>query len=229
MAPRAAARLKTGLTVDCTELKIEEGILCQIRPAFGSRLMAEIVTKGERPSMCTVRPGMFIPAVREEGRKGRLFHHGIDLAPSEIRTRRLSSEPEEKKRDGLMEARTVVSGGMGLGRADGFELLEQLAAELDGTVGATRPAAAEGWISHERMIGQTGRIISPDLYFAVGISGAVQHMLGVAGAKCIVAVNQNEAAPVFEAADYGIAADYREFIPKLTEKLRMRRAKQEER
>lgn len=240
LAPRAAARLKTGLTVDCTELKIEDGKLCQIRPAFGSRLMAEIVTKGDGPSMCTVRPGMFSPAVREESRvngaesgdsglEGRLFLHTVKIDPSEIRTRVLSSRREEKKSDGLLEARTVVAGGMGIGKEEGFELLEQLASELGGAVGATRPAAAEGWISHDRMIGQTGRIIAPDLYFAVGLSGAVQHMLGVAGAKCIVAVNQNEAAPVFEAADYGIVADYREFLPKFAEKLRAWKQEQEER
>lgn len=232
LAPRAAARLKTGLTVDCTELKIADGRLCQIRPAFGSRLMAEIVTKTDGPSMCTLRPGMFRPAVQEyrqemcgEEFERRIRCHEIKLLASEIRTRVLSSQREERKNNGLLEAAAVVSGGMGIGKAAGFELLEQLAAEFGGAVGTTRPAAAEGWLSHEKMIGQTGRIISPDLCFAVGISGAVQHMLGVAGAKCIVAVNQNEAAPVFEHADYGIAADYREFLPTLIERMRERRQK----
>ena len=169
LAPRAAARLKTGLTVDCTELKIEDGKLCQIRPAFGSRLMAEIVTKGEGPSMCTVRPGMFRPAEKNEeraggkdGPAGRLICRKIAIERSEIRTKVISSRREEKEADGLLEARAVVAGGMGIGRAEGFELLEQLASEFDGAVGGTRPAAAEGWISHDKMIGQTGRIITPD-------------------------------------------------------------------
>ncbi|WP_125144359.1 electron transfer flavoprotein subunit alpha/FixB family protein [Clostridium transplantifaecale] len=220
LAPRAAARIKTGLTVDCIEFKIEgKHTLCQIRPAFGSRLMAEIVTVGNTVSMCTVRPGMFAPAVSVAGRRGKLWHCSLELLPSEIRTRVVESEPEEYEHRDLACARVVVAGGMGVGGREGFELLDKLSKHLGGVTGGTRPAAANGWISHEKMIGQTGRIIAPELYIACGISGAVQHMLGVGGAKCVVAINSNPDAPIFETADYGIVADYRQFIPKLIEEL----------
>lgn len=221
LAPRVAARTRTGLTVDCTEFRIdEENQMYQIRPAFGSRLMAEIVTVGGSAAMCTVRPGMFEPAVRKAGRKGRLSRACLELSPEEIRTKTVSSVREEEGPKALETSGTVVAGGMGIGDREGFELLDELAGLFGGITGGTRPAAASGLIPHERMIGQTGRVIAPELYIACGISGAVQHLLGVGKAKCIVAVNNNPDAPIFEAADYGIVADYREFIPKLLKELK---------
>lgn len=221
LAPRVAARIKTGLTVDCTEFKIEENkTLCQIRPAFGSRLMAEIVTTGGKAAMCTVRPGMFAPAIRQAGRTGRLHRDIPELTPSDIRTRVLSSVREDNEEQALSSSKTIVAGGMGIGGREGFEVLDRLSALLGGATGGTRPAAMEGWISHDRMIGQTGQVIAPELYIACGVSGAVQHMLGVSGAGCIVAVNNNSDAPIFESADYGVVADYREFIPRLTQELK---------
>lgn len=221
LAPRTAARLGTGLTVDCTELTIdkENGQLRQIRPAFGSRLMAEIRTRGNGPQMCTVRPGMFEKAEQDDDKKGLIREVSVSLKSGQIRTKVLETRREETC-VGLEAAKVVVAGGMGIGGAEGFDLLSELAEALGGAVGGTRAALNEGWISHDRMIGQTGTVVAPDLYIACGISGAVQHMLGVSGAKCIVAVNTSPDAPIFETADYGIVADYREFIPVLLKELK---------
>lgn len=228
LAPRAAARIKTGLTVDCTDFKIEEATnrLLQIRPAFGSSLMAEIVTKEGYTPMCTVRQGMFKAAPQNRGRVGTIC--GIrEILPvsaieaaSGIKVRILSSVQEEKGQCALLNAKIVVAGGMGIGSGENFELLNGLAEKLHGALGGTRAALNEGWITHEQMIGQTGTVIAPKLYIACGISGAVQHMLGASGAGCIVAVNNQPDAPIFEYADYGIVADYKEFIPKLLELLK---------
>lgn len=215
LAPRTAARIKTGLTVDCTAFKMDDnkGKLCMIRPAFGSRLMAEIHLKHRGVQMCTVRPGMFKRGNADMSRRGEILRVPVVLKNSEIHTRVIETFLEKESISDLQSARVIVAGGMGVGSKEGFDLLKQLANELHGAVGGTRAAAFAGFISHDHIIGQTGLIVAPDLYIACGISGAVQHMLGVSGAKCIVAVNNNPDAPIFEEADYGIAADYREFIP----------------
>lgn len=215
LAARTAAHLKTGLTVDCTAFKLDEktGSLCGIRPAFGSRLMAEIYSRSDNVQMCTVRPGMFERAIAAIGRRGEIIRVPVELRCSEIRTRVLESFFDEERSSELLNAGVVVGGGMGVGCEEGFELLGELAKELHGAVGGTRAAAFAGLIPHENMIGQTGHVIAPELYIACGISGAVQHMLGVSGAKCVVAINNNPDAPIFEKADYGIVADYKEFIP----------------
>lgn len=225
VAARAAVRLKTGLTADCTEFKIEDNSLIQIRPAFGDFLMAEIVTLGGGPAMACVKQGMFGKADRVSGRKGSISVLPVKLEEKERRTEVIASAAEYGKKKSLMSARIVVSGGMGIGRREGFSLLNELAEELGAAVGGTRPAAAAGWIEKEKVIGQTGCSVSPDIYIAVGISGAAQHMLGVSGARYKIAVNKSPDAPVFRQADLGFEADYREFLPKVIEKVRELKAK----
>lgn len=222
LAPRIAARIKTGLTVDCTEFKLDnkKEKLCMIRPAFGSRLMAEIQLKHRGVHMCTVRLGMLQRGIADTSRRGEILRVPVILKYSDIHTKVLDTFVEKEEISDLLNARIVVAGGMGVGSQEGFELLAQLAKELHGVVGGTRAAAIAGFISHDHMIGQTGLAIVPDLYIACGISGAIQHMLGVSRAKCIVAVNTNPSAPIFEVADYGIIADYREFIPSFIDSLK---------
>lgn len=224
LAPGLAARMRTGLTVDCTSFKLDKktGQLCRIRPAFGSRLMAEIYSKNGNVQMCTIRPGMCERAVEDRNRSGEVSQVPVILRDSDIRTKMLHSFQEEIESSALLSANVVVAGGMGIGSREGFVLLEHLAKELHGAVGGTRAAVSAGFIAPEHMIGQTGLIIAPDLYIAFGISGAVQHMLGFSGAKCTVAINSDPAAPIFKEADYGIVADYKEFIPQLIRFLRMK-------
>lgn len=224
LAPRVAARLQAGLTVDCTELMIsrEDGRLRQIRPAFGSRLMAEIVSRGNGVQLCTVRPGMFKESYPEIVKIGSVVKKCMTLGAFEIHTKMLKSTCEVCRTASLSKAEIVVAGGKGIGSREGFLLLSELADVLHAAVGGTRAAVSEGFISHEKMIGQTGCVIAPRLYIACGISGAVQHMLGVSGADCIVAINNQADAPIFETADLGIKADYREFLPRLIEQVKKR-------
>lgn len=229
VAPRVAVRLQTGLTVDCTQLRRDKnsGKLHQIRPAFGERLMAEIVTKGDGPQLCTVRPGQFKPMEKYSKAKtdkiGSVIKEKLELSAFKTKVKMLKSSYELCSEISLSEAEVVIGGGMGIGGKEGFELLKELAKVLHGSVGGTRAAVNEGFIGHACMIGQTGVIIAPKIYIACGVSGAVQHMLGVTGADCIIAVNNNPDAPVFKEADYGVCADYREFVPELINRIKRQR------
>ncbi|MEG2987637.1 MAG: electron transfer flavoprotein subunit alpha/FixB family protein, partial [Lachnospiraceae bacterium] len=189
----------------------------------GSQLMVEIVTNKRRPQMCTVRNGMFEKAEKDIMHKGLIFPVDVNLQSFDIHTKVVKKFKDTEEKFSLLDAKVVVAGGMGIGSKEGFKLLEQLAETLHGVVGGTRAVTAAEWIPHDRMIGQTGLVISPDLYIACGISGAIQHMLGVSGAKCVVAINNNPDAPIFKEADYGVVADYKDFIPKLIEKLKERK------
>lgn len=223
---RLAARLHTGLTVDCTEFKIDtkDGRLCQIRPAFGGALMASIKTLQSEIQMCTVRPGMLKRAEKQEKRTGEIIEENLIVSEENLRTKVVEKKIKTVQTQNISDARIVIGGGMGIGGREGFALLESLAKELQAGVGGTRAAANAGWITHEQMIGQTGKIIAPDLYIACGISGAVQHMSGVQHAKCVIAINNHEDAPIFRCVDYGIVGDYKEILPLLIRKIRENRA-----
>jgi electron transfer flavoprotein alpha subunit/NAD-dependent dihydropyrimidine dehydrogenase PreA subunit len=224
LAPRIAARVDTGLTADCTRLEIDpsDRKLLQTRPAFGGNLMATIVTPWNRPQMATVRPGVMQRAERIAGRQGEIVRFAAGLQPADVRTRVLEVVKAPKVAAALEEARIVVAGGRGLGKAEGFDLLRELAGKLGGTVAASRACVDAGWIEHDHQVGQTGRTVKPSLYIACGISGAIQHLAGMSGSDLIVAINKNPEAPIFSVADYAIVGDLYQIVPALIEALDQR-------
>ena len=221
IAPRIAGKVGTGLTADCTKLEIDstDNKLLQTRPAFGGNLMATIVCPKNRPQMSTVRPGVMAKAVRNESETGILEVVTPELTEKMIRTRLVEILPQEKKSVNLTDARIIVSGGRGLKRAVGFELIKELADKLGAEIGASRAAVDSGWIEHSHQVGQTGTTVRPELYIACGISGAIQHLAGMSDSKYIVAINKDAKAPIFSICDYGIVGDLYEIIPEMIESL----------
>ncbi|MCG4578693.1 electron transfer flavoprotein subunit alpha/FixB family protein [Clostridium cochlearium] len=215
LAPRLAVRLKTGLTADCTSLDIEEetGNLLMTRPAFGGNLMATIVCEKHRPQMSTVRPGVMEKATLDENRSGKVEKINFKLEEEDKKALVIDIIKKKKKEVALEEANIIVSGGRGLGDKEGFKLLKELADKLEGEVGASRGAVDSGWIDSEHQVGQTGKAVRPKLYIACGISGAVQHLAGMKESDCIVAINKDKDAPIFQIAHYGIVGDLYEVIP----------------
>ena len=213
-----AARLQTGLTADCTGLFLtEEGLLKQVRPAFGGNLTAEILCKTRRPQMASVRPGVFpLPA---PGSLHSLPTETLELEPVSERITLKVYEPAPDNL-GLQNARVIVAGGKGVGSAKGFDKLRELASLLGGAVGATRSAVDAGWIPYEHQIGQTGVIVHPDLYICFGISGIIQHLVGMNASGTVIAVNKDRNAPIFRCADYGIVADWEETIDEMIQYLK---------
>ena len=209
LAPRLAARLRTGLTADCTALDIDpaSGNLLQTRPAFGGNLMATIACPAHRPQMATVRPGVLKAPPRLEGRRAEVVPLTVVPELLSSRTAVIGFTPREEETVNLEEASVIVSGGRGLGSAENFALVRELAALLGGVVGASRAVVEEGWISAAHQVGQTGKTVSPRLYIACGISGAVQHLAGMQESDIIVAINKNPNAPIFQVATYGMVGD----------------------
>lgn len=219
--PRVAARLRTGLTADCTSLEIdkESGNLLQIRPAFGGNIMATILCPRNRPQMATVRPRVMKRGSFSEDRAGEIIH--VEAEGITSRTKVLDTVKEVSEITvNLHEADIIVSGGRGLGGAKGFKLLEELAEVLGGAIGASRAAVDEGWIPYSHQVGQTGKTVCPKIYFACGISGAVQHLVGMQSSDIIIAINKNPEAPIFNLATYGIVGDLYEIVPLLIKKIK---------
>lgn len=219
--PRVAVRLRTGLTADCTSLSIdkETGNLLQVRPAFGGNIMATIVCPNTRPQMATVRPRVMKRGEYRDDRKGEVIP--VEARELQSRTRVIDSVKEVSEVSvNLQEAEVIVSGGRGLGDPKGFELLKELAELLGGAVGASRAAVDEGWIPYSHQVGQTGKTVCPKIYIACGISGAVQHLVGMQSSDIIIAINKNPEAPIFNVANYGIVGDVYEVLPRLIKRLR---------
>lgn len=221
LGPCLAVKANTGLTADCTKLEIdpEDKKIKQTRPAFGGNLMATIVCPNHRPQMSTVRPGVMEKAAYEEGRKGEVIHLNVEFKEGDIRTKVVEIVKSMKDAVSLTDAEIIVSGGMGLGKPEGFELLKQLADKLGGVIASSRAAVDAGWIDHAYQVGQTGTTVKPKIYFACGISGAIQHAAGMQNSEQIIAINTNENAPIFEIADYGIVGDLYKVIPAIMEEL----------
>ena len=221
LGPCLAVQCGTGLTADCTKLDIdpEDRKLMQTRPAFGGNLMATILCPNHRPQMSTVRPGVMEKPLRVSGRKGERIDLAVSYSPHDIRMRVLEVVKGLTEQVSLTDARIIVSGGAGLGNPDGFGLIKQLADRLGGVVGSSRAAVDAGWIDHSHQVGQTGTTVKPQVYFACGISGAIQHLAGMQNSGYIVAINKNENAPIFEVADYGIVGDLYKVIPAILEVL----------
>ncbi|MBM6870626.1 electron transfer flavoprotein subunit alpha/FixB family protein [Pseudoflavonifractor phocaeensis] len=218
LGPRVSCRLQTGLTADCTALDIDEesGNVAWTRPAFGGNLMATILCPDHRPQIGTVRPGVFKKADPTEG-KAEIIREDIHVPADQIRTKLLESIKEAAgEMVDLEGAEIIVSGGRGVGGPEGFAPVKELADALGGVVGTSRAAVDAGWIAHAHQVGQTGKTVGPKLYVACGISGAIQHVAGMSSSDCIVAINKDPDAPIFDIADYGIVGDLFEVLPILT-------------
>lgn len=219
--PRVAARLSAGLTADCTSLDIDANTrnFLQVRPAFGGNIMATILCPNRRPQMATVRPRVMKKGTYDPARKGEIIP--VKAEHIESRTRVLDSVKElSEVVVNLHEADIIVSGGRGIGGPEGFKMLETLANLLGGAVGASRAAVDEGWIKYSHQVGQTGKTVCPKIYIACGISGAVQHLVGMQSSDIIIAINKNPDAPIFSVASYGIVGDVKEIVPALINKLK---------
>ena len=234
-APRVSSALHSGLTADCTQLEIGDhkdaktgkeytNLLYQIRPAFGGNLMATILCPDHRPQIGTVRPGVFKKSEPGEA-KAEVVKEDIHVDAKDIRTQvlELIKEADTENVD-LEGAEIIVSGGRGVGGPEGFEPVKALADVLGGVVGASRAAVDSGWIAHSHQVGQTGKTVGPKLYIACGISGAIQHLAGMSGSDCIVAINKDPDAPIFDVADYGVVGNLFEVLPVLTEEIKKARA-----
>ena len=226
MGPRVSCRLKTGLTADCTEIDIDEktGNIAWTRPTFGGNLMATIMCPDNRPQMGTVRPGVFKKGAYDQSRTGEIIREDIHVSPEEIRTTLVERVNEITEAVNLEEAEVIVAGGRGVGSAENFKLLEELADVLDGTLGCSRAVVDAGWMPYAHQVGQSGKTVAPKLYFAIGISGAIQHLTGIAGSDTVIAVNKDPDAPIFGVADYGIVGNLTEIVPALTESFKARKA-----
>ncbi|MBT8346111.1 MAG: electron transfer flavoprotein subunit alpha [Desulfofustis sp.] len=223
--PGVATTVDAGLTADCTRLEIrpEDGILLQTRPAFGGNIMATIVCPDTRPQMATVRPKVMKELPFDTQRQGEI----IDIAPDpENLTSRievLESVSEQQSKVNIQESDILVSGGRGLENEKGFELLAKLAEALGAKVSASRAVVDAGWIPYPHQVGQTGKTVAPKLYIACGISGAIQHVAGMQSSETIVAINRDSDAPIFNVADFGVVGDIYEVIPKLIDKIEEKR------
>lgn len=219
--PYVATAIDAGLTADCTRLEIrdEDGMLLQTRPAFGGNIMATIECPHTRPQMATVRPKVMAPAQPDPSRKGEVIQVFIpqDLLHSKVEVLETVTNTEDQVN--IQEIETLVAGGRGLDSAKGFALLRELANELGGAVAASRAAVDSGWIPYPHQVGQTGKTVSPKLYIACGISGAVQHAVGMQSAEIVVAINRDKSAPIFDIATYGVVGDLYEVVPVLIKRL----------
>lgn len=221
LGPRVSARVGTGLTADCTKIEIgEKGEMLMTRPAFGGNLMATIVCKNHRPQMGTVRPGVLFAMDADKSRTGAIVNYEVKFNAAKFRVKLLETVKEDNDLIDITEARILVSGGRGIGNKEGFEAMDALATTLNAEVSASRAMVDAGYIGHDRQVGQTGKTVRPDLYFAFGISGAIQHVAGMEDSDLIIAVNKDKDAPIFQVSDLGIVGDAKQIIKKLTERLK---------
>lgn len=227
LGPRLSCRLRTGLTADCTSLDIdgETGVMAWTRPAFGGNLMATIQCENTRPQMGTVRPGVFKKAAPDWSRSVEMIKEQLPVPDGAVRTTLIESIQEAAAElVKLEDAEIIVSGGRGLGKAENFSYIRELADALGGAVGASRAAVDAGWIPHVHQVGQTGKTVAPKVYIACGISGAIQHLAGMSGSDCIVAINKDPDAPIFSVADYGVAGDLFQVIPAMVKEIKRLKA-----
>lgn len=219
LAPRLTAKLGASVCLDCVGLSLDPNThsLLQTKPVYGGNALAVWSSPPDLPRVVTMRPRASIPAEPDEAREGEIIPIETKMDESKIRSELIETVEEKVKGIKLEEAKAIVAGGGGIGGREGFEMLEELAQVLGGAVGITRVPRDEGWMPSSQEIGQTGHIVSPELYIAVGISGAPQHLAGCSGAKNIVAINKDPLAHIFQEADFGVVGDYREILPILIE------------
>lgn len=222
MAPRVSARIHTGLTADCTSLEVDEETnnLLMTRPAFGGNIMATIICPDHRPQMATVRPGVMQKIEEDTSLAGKVETFDAGLTPADLNVEVLEVVKEDKKKTNIEDAGILVSAGRGIGGKDNMGIMYNLADELKAEVSGSRAVIDAGWIDKDRQVGQTGKTVRPELYFACGISGAIQHVAGMEESEFIVAINKNPDAPIFEVSDIGIVGDVSKVIPALVEELK---------
>ncbi len=233
LGPRVSARIHTGLTADCTQLEIGDfpinpipgkeqlhNQLLMTRPAFGGNTIATIACPEFRPQMATVRPGVMQKLPKEAGRKAVIEEFNPGFTPDNKYVEILKVVKAVNDVADIMDAKILVSGGRGVGSAENFKLLDDLAEAIGGTVSCSRAVVDAGWKSKDLQVGQTGKTVRPNVYFAIGISGAIQHLAGMEESDLIIAINKDETAPIFDVADYGIVGDLNKIVPMLTEKIK---------
>ncbi len=225
LGPRLSARLETGLTADCTGLAIsDERDLLMTRPAFGGNTIATIACPDNRPQMATVRPGVMQKIAPIAGAKAVIEEYNPGFTPNNKYVTIKEVVKAVSDTVDIMDAKILVSGGRGVGSAENFKILEDLAEVLGGTVSCSRAVVDNGWKPKDLQVGQTGKTVRPQIYFAIGISGAIQHVAGMEESDLIVAINKDETAPIFDVADYGIVGDLNKIVPALTEQLKAAKA-----
>ncbi len=237
LGPRVSARIHTGLTADCTQLEIGDfpinpipgkeqlhNQLLMTRPAFGGNTIATIACPEFRPQMATVRPGVMQKLPKEAGRKAVIEEFNPGFTPDNKYVEILKVVKAVNDVADIMDAKILVSGGRGVGSAENFKLLDDLAEAIGGTVSCSRAVVDAGWKSKDLQVGQTGKTVRPNVYFAIGISGAIQHLAGMEESDLIIAINKDETAPIFDVADYGIVGDLNKIVPMLTEKIKEAKA-----
>ena len=233
LGPRVSARVATGLTADCTVLEIgdfplnaipgqeqKHNQLLMTRPAFGGNTIATIACPDNRPQMATVRPGVMQKIDPIAGAKAEVIEYNPGFTPDNKYVEILDVVKELSDTVDIMDAKILVSGGRGVGSKENFKLLEDLAEVLGGTVSCSRAVVENGWLPVDLQVGQTGKTVRPQIYFAIGISGAIQHVAGMEESDIIIAINKDDSAPIFDVADYGIVGDLNKIVPKLTEELK---------
>ena len=233
LGPRVCARIHTGLTADCTQLDIgdfplnpmpgreqKHNQLLMTRPAFGGNTIATIACPEFRPQMAAVRPGVMQKLPREAGRKAVVEEFNPGFTPNDKYVEILDIVKAVTDTVDIMDAKILVSGGRGMGGPENFKILEELAEAIGGTVSCSRAVVDAGWKPKDLQVGQTGKTVRPNVYFAIGISGAIQHLAGMEESDIIVAINKDESAPIFDVADYGVVGDLNKIVPLLTEKIK---------
>jgi electron transfer flavoprotein alpha subunit len=226
LAPRLATRLNGGLASNCSELKVEDGKLVATRPVYGEKTYAEVGVKDEGVQFISIRPKAVVPVEPETPMGGQVTKVETDVTPEDLKTKVVETIKGIEGIIELTEADIIVSGGRGTKGDEGFQCVEELAKTLNAAVGASRSAVDSGWKPHSFQVGQTGKVVSPQLYIATGISGAIQHLAGMRTSKVIVAINKDPEAPIFKVADYGIVADLFKVCPLLTEEIRKLKAQE---
>ena len=237
LGPRVCARIHTGLTADCTQLDIgdfplvptpgkeqKHNQLLMTRPAFGGNTIATIACPEFRPQMATVRPGVMQKLPREAGRKAEIEEFNTGFVPNEKYVEIMEVVKAVSNVADIMDAKILVSGGRGVGSPENFKILDELAEAIGGTVSCSRAVVDAGWKPKDLQVGQTGKTVRPHVYFAIGISGAIQHVAGMEESDIIIAINKDESAPIFDVADYGVVGDLNKIVPVLTQKIKEAKA-----
>ena len=237
LGPRVCARIHTGLTADCTKLDIgdfpmnpvpgretKHNQLLMTRPAFGGNTIATIACPDFRPQMATVRPGVMQKAPKEAGKKAVVTEFNPGFTKNNKYVDILEVVKAVSNTVDIMDAKILVSGGRGVGSPENFKILDDLAEAIGGTVSCSRAVVDAGWKPKDLQVGQTGKTVRPNVYFAIGISGAIQHLAGMEESDIIVAINKDESAPIFDVADYGVVGDLNKIVPMLTEKIKEAKA-----
>jgi electron transfer flavoprotein alpha subunit len=221
LSARLSAKLGVGMAQDCVSFSVEDGKLVAVRPIYAGKAYAKVTFSDDSmPQMATARPNVMAISEPDAGKSAEVADAGVTLDDSALKTKVAEVIKDESGKVDLTEADKIVSGGRGMKGPEGFQVLEDLAAAIGGSVGASRSAVDAGWRPHTDQVGQTGKVVSPNLYIACGISGAIQHLAGMSTSKVIVAINKDPDAPIFQKADYGVVDDLFKVVPPLTEELK---------